>query len=94
MRWKVGVSGSRAIMRSLARAGEDATIEDILSLFGEFYEGDFCPAGCIPLVRHPGYYRCRLVGGNYRMVYRVSPKQRSIYVTRIRPRATAYEGLE
>lgn len=49
MRWKVGVSsGSRAIMRSLARAGEDAIIEDILSLFGEFYEGDFCPAEYIP----------------------------------------------
>jgi mRNA-degrading endonuclease RelE of RelBE toxin-antitoxin system len=42
---------------------------------------------------HEGLYAARSYRGRYRMLYRVSPKQRRVIVLRVRPRETAYEGL-
>lgn len=42
---------------------------------------------------HEGLY-ARFYRGRYRMLYRVSPKQRRVIVLCVRPRETAYEGLE
>ena len=43
---------------------------------------------------HSDIYAARFYRGRYRMVYRVSEKQRRVMVLRARPRETAYEGLE
>jgi len=41
-----------------------------------------------------GLYAARFYRGRYRMLYRVSPKQQRVIVLRVRPRESAYEGLE
>jgi mRNA-degrading endonuclease RelE of RelBE toxin-antitoxin system len=46
------------------------------------------------LEEHDGLYAARFYRGRYRMLYRVSLKQRRVIVLRARPRETVYEGLE
>jgi mRNA-degrading endonuclease RelE of RelBE toxin-antitoxin system len=43
---------------------------------------------------HKDLYAARFYRGRYRMLYRISPKQRRVIVLRVRLRETAYEGLE
>lgn len=50
--------------------------------------------GSVELKGHRVLYRIRCWGNAYRIVYRVSEKQRKVIVQRIRPRASAYRGLE
>ena len=52
------------------------------------------PAGSIPLRGNPGFYRIRCCRDAYRIIYSVSAKQRKVIVRRVRPRASAYYGLE
>ena len=52
------------------------------------------PEGSKELQGHRGLYRIRCCGGDYRIIYRVSEKQRKVIVQRIRPRSSAYKGLE
>jgi addiction module RelE/StbE family toxin len=92
MSWSVRLNGdARRDLAELAREEDADVLEDVFSMIAELYE-DHCPAGCIPLTNYPGYYRCR-IAENYRMVYRVSEKQRRILITRIRPRGSVYKGL-
>jgi mRNA-degrading endonuclease RelE of RelBE toxin-antitoxin system len=43
---------------------------------------------------HDGLYAARFYRGRYRMLYRVSLKQRRVIVLRVRLRETVYDGLE
>jgi mRNA-degrading endonuclease RelE of RelBE toxin-antitoxin system len=52
------------------------------------------PEGSKELQGHRGLYRIRCCRGVYRIVYRVSEKQRKVIAQRIRPRASTYMGLE
>jgi mRNA interferase RelE/StbE len=45
------------------------------------------PSGCLKLTAEEGY--C-LRSGNYRMIYRISDKERKVYIYRIRNRKDAY----
>lgn len=51
------------------------------------------PEGSIELRGLPNVYRIRCCKDAYRIVYRVSGKQRKVIVLRVRPRASAYHGL-
>jgi mRNA-degrading endonuclease RelE of RelBE toxin-antitoxin system len=57
-------------------------------------EEDPFPAGSIPLRGNPGFFRIRFYRDAYRIVYGVSGKQRKVIIQRLRPRASAYYGLE
>jgi len=43
---------------------------------------------------NPGFFRIRFYRDAYRIVYGVSGKQRKVIIQRLRPRASAYYGLE
>ena len=45
------------------------------------------PAGCLKLTAEEGY-RLRL--GNYRIIYRISDKEKKVYIYRIKHRKEAY----
>lgn len=57
-------------------------------------EEDPFPEGSTELEGHRGVYRIRCGDDAYRIVYRVSEKRRKVIVQRIRPRASAYRGLD
>ncbi len=88
-RWSVLLEPRAAI--ELNAIEDRDTWEDALALLGELTEGPAASA-CIPLERYQGYWRGR-IAGNFRVVYRVSDKQKRIVITRVRHRSTAYEGL-
>lgn len=46
-----------------------------------------CPPGCLKLSAEEGY---RLRFGNYRILYRISDKEREVYIYRIKHRKEAY----
>lgn len=52
------------------------------------------PAGSLELRGYPGLYRIRFYRNAYRIVYGISEKQRKVIIQRVRPRGSAYEGLE
>jgi len=45
------------------------------------------PAGCLKLTEEEGY---RLRSGNYRIIYRISDKEKKVYIYRIKHRKEAY----
>ncbi len=45
------------------------------------------PPGCLKLTAEEGY---RLRSGNYRIIYRISDKERKVYIYRIKHRKEAY----
>ena len=51
------------------------------------------PYGSIPLEGHTDLYRIRFYREQYRLVYQVSEKRRSVIITSVRPRRDAYRGL-
>ena len=51
------------------------------------------PEGSLQLEGFQNLYRVRF-HGSYRIVYRVSAGRRRVIVERVRPRATAYRGLQ
>ncbi len=71
---------------------DDRIREEAMRAILDLAEDPF-PEGSILLERHTGLYRVRFYREGYRIVYRVSEKQRRVVVTRIRPRGTAYRGL-
>lgn len=52
------------------------------------------PPGSIELRGHPGFYRIPFYRNAYRIVYSISEKQRKVIIQRLRPRRSAYHGLE
>jgi mRNA-degrading endonuclease RelE of RelBE toxin-antitoxin system len=52
------------------------------------------PDESIQLRANPGFYRIRFYRDAYRIVYSVSEKQRKVIIQRVRPRRSAYYGLE
>jgi len=52
------------------------------------------PDESIPLRGNPGFYRIRFYRDAYRIVYSVSEKQGKVIIQRVRPRRSAYYGLE
>jgi mRNA-degrading endonuclease RelE of RelBE toxin-antitoxin system len=51
----------------------------------------------VPSIRIRAYHatwRARFHHDRYRMVYQVSPTRKRIFVTRIKPRPTAYDGMK
>jgi mRNA-degrading endonuclease RelE of RelBE toxin-antitoxin system len=56
-------------------------------------EEDPFPPGSILPRGYTNLYRLKFYREAYRIVYVVSEKQRRVIVRRIRPRATAYDGL-
>jgi mRNA-degrading endonuclease RelE of RelBE toxin-antitoxin system len=59
----------------------------------QYLAEDPLPEGSVELHGHPKVYRIRCCRGSYSIVYRVSAKQRKVIVLRVRPRASAYQGL-
>lgn len=87
--WRVELLPSAE--RELAKLDE-ATRADVLDTL-EYLREVPVPDEAEELRGHPRRYRI-YVGAGYRLVYRVSVKQRKIIVQRIRPRGKAYVGLE
>jgi mRNA-degrading endonuclease RelE of RelBE toxin-antitoxin system len=52
------------------------------------------PDESIPLRENPGFYRIRFNRDAYRILYGVSEKQGKVITQRVRPRRSAYYGLE
>lgn len=59
----------------------------------QYLAEDPLPQGSVELRGHPNVYRIRCCRDSYRIVYRVSAQQRKVIVLRVRPRASAYQGL-
>jgi mRNA-degrading endonuclease RelE of RelBE toxin-antitoxin system len=88
-RWKVELdSAARKDLRELAEGPQQAAI-DLLEDLAE----DPAGAGAVEMRGKPNTWRVRF-HGNYRLIYRESRTQNRIIVLRIRPRETAYEGME
>jgi len=51
------------------------------------------PPDCISLRGHTSRYRIKFYGNRYRLIYEVSPKQRTVKILRARRRTNAYRGL-
>jgi mRNA-degrading endonuclease RelE of RelBE toxin-antitoxin system len=51
------------------------------------------PLDCIALRGHRSLYRTKFYGNRYRLIYEVSPQQRTVKILRARPRSNAYHGL-
>jgi len=45
------------------------------------------PQGCLKLIAEEGY---RLRSGNYRIIYRINDKEKTVYIYRIKHRKEAY----
>ena len=54
---------------------------------------DPIPFGAVPLRGYRNLYRIRVYFDQYRIVYRLSVKQRKVIIWRVRSRASAYRGL-
>jgi mRNA-degrading endonuclease RelE of RelBE toxin-antitoxin system len=90
MTWNVEVKPSAA---KEIRALPDAAKHDAGELIRALYESPIELADTV-LEGQDNLYAARFCRGRYRLVYRVSPKQRRVVVLRARPREAAYEGLE
>jgi mRNA-degrading endonuclease RelE of RelBE toxin-antitoxin system len=87
--WDVRLTASAG--RELASLS-DALAEATSLLAEELSENPF-PPDAEALKGHRDWYRVPFASG-WRMVYRVSRSNRRVLITRIRPRGSAYEGLE
>jgi mRNA interferase RelE/StbE len=87
--WTVEVvQSARKELRQL-----DARLKaEALQAIRELAEDPF-PEGSIQLRGHPNFYRIRCCRDAFRVVYRVSEKQRKVIVLRLRPRASVFHGL-
>lgn len=54
---------------------------------------DAFPPGSVALRGHQDLHRIRFYGGQYRIVYQISYKRHLVIIKRVRPRASAYQGL-
>lgn len=90
MSWLVEIKPSAAReLRSLPDAAKQEARELILVL----YDLPVQVADTI-LEGHSGIYAARFYRGLYRMIYRVSSRQRSVIYLRVRRRGAAHGGLE
>ena len=72
---------------------DDGPRRDAIELIADLGENPaLVPA--IELSGHPGVWRARFHHDRCRIVYRITKAQRRILVIRIRPRATAYDGMK
>jgi mRNA-degrading endonuclease RelE of RelBE toxin-antitoxin system len=87
--WNVQVlPGAR---RQLRKLDEDARL-DADQAIAELTEEPF-PFDSVPMQGYSSLYRVKFHGGRYRVVYQVKPKTRRIFITRVGPRDSVYEGL-
>ncbi|MBM3765345.1 MAG: type II toxin-antitoxin system RelE/ParE family toxin [Acidobacteria bacterium] len=75
-------------LSELPRAAQEEVFE-ILHLLRE----DSLPEGAVALEHYNNVYRLRFASGNFRLVYRVDQRHRSIEVFRIGPRSRVYRGF-
>jgi mRNA-degrading endonuclease RelE of RelBE toxin-antitoxin system len=87
--WRVEFTASgRREFKSLGFREKEAAVRAI----GELTE-DPTPAGAIALRGYRNLYRFRFYRDRFRLIYYVSEKQRTIVITRVRPRGNAYIGM-
>jgi len=89
MSWRSEISNSS--QRELD-ALPDSVWREAVEAISDLAEDPF-PSGSIALRGHQGLYRIRIYSGRYRIIYRVSGKQGRVIIKRVRPRASAYQGL-
>lgn len=78
--------------RELKRLEEDIR-DDAVSLLLDLQDGIF-PSNKVQLENYERYERVKFAGNQFRLVYRINRKHRTILVTRIRPRdKDTYRGL-
>lgn len=83
-------SAQRSLDKLLREAPE--LWDEAVGMITDFVEDGPDIPGAGPLEDYAGWYRARL-SHQYRIVYRVSEKQKRIFITRIRHRSDAYQGL-
>ncbi|MBM3765942.1 MAG: type II toxin-antitoxin system RelE/ParE family toxin [Acidobacteria bacterium] len=66
--------------------------EKVLDILIHLSEEPF-PAQSLALRRYNDTYRIRLGSGNYRLIYRVDARRKTISVLRVGLRATVYRGM-
>jgi mRNA-degrading endonuclease RelE of RelBE toxin-antitoxin system len=88
--WSVQLSrGAKRELRSLP----DSVRHEALAVIADLTEDPF-PYGAVPLEGLTNWYRVRFYRNAYRIVYRVFERQQRVMIDRVRPRGTAYIGLE
>ena len=90
LRWQVILRG--AAEKEFKALPEDEK-RDILSVLESMEDGD-SPADAQELRRNANTFRAYFFHGHYRIIWKVYPRSRRIIVTRLRPRPTAYSGIE
>ena len=80
-----------ATVRTSIKSIKEPWRAEIIQAITDLAEDPF-PPDSIQLENFDGQYRIRV--GGYRIVYSVSRSKRRVVVTRVRPRQTAYSGLE
>ena len=83
----------RAVARRDFKKLDEDVQQDAAQSIADLIEDPY-PRDCIELENQPGLFRIYFFKNQYRIVYSVSQKQRKLIVERIRPRGTAYIGLE
>lgn len=81
----------RVAYKEFRQFGDKVKVEAVRAI-QDLAEDPF-PEGSTELRGLPNVYRMRCCRDAYRIVYRVSEKQREVIVLRVRPRASAYHGL-
>lgn len=87
--WKVELTNSAK--KELRRLDEGPK-RDAAELIADLIE-DPLAVPATELRHYPGLWRARFHHGLYRMIYRISKPEKRVVIRRIRPRATAYEGM-
>ncbi|MBV8729120.1 MAG: hypothetical protein JO336_04860 [Acidobacteriia bacterium] len=93
-KWKIRIEAPalrelRALLESEGNRAYYAILDDILAL-----EDDPLPKGCIRLRKTKDFYRIYAHGAKCRIIDRVLTSSRKILIERVRPRPTAYSGLD
>jgi len=70
----------------------DSVWREAIEAIADLREDPF-PYDSVLLEGHSDLYRIKFYRNQYRMVYRVSERQRRVIIVRVRPRGTAYRGL-
>ena len=93
-KWRVEVLPvARRELAQLRDAATAGVLREALETLTELADDPF-PFDSILLEGYTDLYRVPFYRGRYRIVYQVSTKRRSVVITRVRPRAIAYQGLE
>ena len=94
MRWRLKIlSPAERELDALLKLDSDQVWLEAMQTI-ETLEEDPFPPDSILLKGYTDLYRVPFYRYQYRMVYRVSEKQRLVVITRARLRANAYDGLK